>query len=60
MIRKMIRNLMRNWKTSLPGLIGLAMAISSVWLPPQTAQKVQKTAMAVLASGLFTAKDCDK
>lgn len=48
-----------NWKTTLLGVVGLALVLASIWLPKYS-QQLQATAAAVAASGLFVAKDHDK
>lgn len=48
---------MKNWKTTLAGLFTLAFAIAPIWAAPELAHKLQATAAACAACGLFAAKD---
>lgn len=53
---------MKNWKTSLAGLLTLALQVAAIWSPgiigsPKVQQTIQ---VAVIASGLIAAKDGKK
>lgn len=50
----------RNWKTSAPGLVGLLVGLSAIWLPPAWAAKVSASGIAIMGCGLLAAKDADK
>lgn len=56
----MTTNILRNWKTTLAGLIGIAVSLGSIWAPPEYQQRIVATGSAILASGLFLAKDSDQ
>ena len=53
-------NILRNWKTTLAGLIGIAVSLVSIWSPSEYQQRIVATGSAILASGLFLAKDSDQ
>ena len=51
-----MKHILKNWKSSLAGIVGLAVSLSSIWAPPEWQQKIQATGAAILASGLLAAK----
>lgn len=55
-----MNSVLRNWKTTLAGIIGVVVSVSSIWAPPEYQQKIAATGAAILASGLLMAKDSDK
>ncbi len=54
----MLKIMVRNWKTTLAGILTLVSGVAPIWAPPEIAQKVQQTGMVVaIAFGLMSAKD---
>jgi len=51
--------LLKNWKTSLLGALGIAGIITATWLP-QYADELAKVVGTLVSIGLITAKDGDK
>ena len=49
--------LLKNWKTTLAGLLTLAAALAPIWAPPQISAKIQASAAVFAASGLIASKD---
>jgi len=52
--------MLTNWKTSAIGVVGLLMALATVWAPPEYQAKIIATGVAITSSGLLAAKDADK
>lgn len=51
--------LLKNWKTSLVGIISIAAIIISTWLP-QYADELARVVGTLVSLGLIAAKDADK
>jgi len=49
-----------NWKTTAVGIVGLVVALATVWAPPQYQARIVATGVAITSSGLLAAKDNDK
>lgn len=52
--------MMVNWKTTVVGLVGVVVALATIWAPPQYQSRIVATGVAIASSGLFAAKDSDK
>jgi len=52
-----MKTILSSPRTSALGILALALALASIWAPPQYQQKIQATAAAIGASGLLVAKD---
>lgn len=50
--------LLKNWKTSLVGIISIAAIVISTWLP-QYADELAKVVGTLVSLGLIAAKDVD-
>jgi hypothetical protein len=55
-----MKNLLKNWKTTLAGLITLAASLAPIWAPGKVSSKIQSTATAFAAAGLIASKDQDQ
>jgi len=47
----------KNWRTTVAGVLTLAAAIAPIWAPKDLSAKIQATAAVFAASGLVAAKD---
>lgn len=54
-----MNNLLKNWKTSLAGIVAIAGVITSTWLP-QYSDEVAKIVGILAGLGLLAAKDGNK
>jgi len=52
--------MLQSWKTTLLGIVGLLVAVASVWAPPQYQSRIVATGVAITSSGLLAAKDSDR
>jgi hypothetical protein len=52
--------MLANWKTTLLGLVGVLVALATIWAPPQYQARIVATGVAITSSGLLAAKDNDK
>ena len=52
--------LLKNWKTTLAGVLTIIAALAPIWAPPVMAAKIQASAAVFAASGLLAAKDGTK
>lgn len=51
---------MKNWQTTLSGILTLVAAVAPIWAPPEYSAKIQATAAVFAAGGLIVAKDHNK
>ena len=58
-MKTFFRSLLKNWKTSVVGLVAIASAIISTWLP-QYADELNKVIGILTGLGLLAAKDANK
>jgi hypothetical protein len=58
-MKNFFRSLLKNWKTSVVGLVAIASAIISTWLP-QYADELNKVIGILTGLGLLAAKDANK
>lgn len=54
-----MNNMLKNWKTSLAGIVAIAGVITATWLP-QYADEVTKAIGILTGLGLLAAKDGNK
>ena len=54
-----LQNLLKNWKTTLAGIMTIAGVITSTWLP-QYADELSKATAVLMGLGLLAAKDGNK
>lgn len=54
-----MQNLLKNWKTTLAGLVAIAGVIAATWLP-EYADEVAKVTGVLVGLGLLAAKDGNK
>lgn len=52
-------NILKNWKTTLAGIVTIAGVITATWLP-QYADEVAKVVGILAGFGLVVSKDADK
>ena len=52
--------MLANWKTTLLGVVGVLVALATIWAPPQYQARIVATGVAITGSGLLAAKDSDK
>ena len=55
-----MEDFLKNWKTTLAGLLALAASLAPIWAPAGVASKIQATAGIFAASGLVVSKDHDQ
>lgn len=48
---------LKNWKTTLHGLIIAGLLLSKIWAPTEMQPKINDTIMALTATGFFVTKD---
>lgn len=58
-MKNFFRSLLKNWKTSVIGIVAIASAIISTWLP-QYADELNKVIGILTGLGLLAAKDSNK
>jgi|688.fasta_scaffold1180238_2 hypothetical protein len=58
-MKNFFRSLLKNWKTSVVGIVAIASAIISTWLP-QYADELNKVIGILTGLGLLAAKDANK
>ncbi len=58
-MQNFLRSLLKNWKTSVIGIVAIASAIISTWLP-QYADELNKVIGILTGLGLLAAKDANK
>jgi len=58
-MKNFLRSLLKNWKTSVVGIVAIASAIISTWLP-QYADELNKVIGILTGLGLLAAKDANK
>lgn len=58
-MKNFLRSLLKNWKTSVIGIVAIASAIISTWLP-QYADELNKVIGILTGLGLLAAKDANK
>lgn len=58
-MKNFLRSLLKNWKTSVIGIVAVASAIISTWLP-QYADELNKVIGILTGLGLLAAKDANK
>ena len=58
-MKNFLRSLLKNWKTSVIGIVAVASAIISTWLP-QYADELNKVIGILTGLGLLAAKDSNK
>lgn len=58
-MKNVLRYLLKNWKTSVIGIVAIASAIISTWLP-QYADELNKVIGILTGLGLLAAKDANK
>lgn len=54
-----MQNMLKNWKTTLAGLVAIAGVITATWLP-EYADEVAKVTGVLVGLGLLAAKDGNK
>ena len=55
-----MEDFLKNWKTTLAGLLALAASLAPIWAPASFSSKLQATAGVFAASGLMVSKDHDR
>lgn len=48
---------MRNWKTTVCGVLTLISGLAPIWAPPELAAKIQQSAVVFMGCGLLVGKD---
>ena len=54
-----MQNLLKNWKTTLAGVVAIAGVVAATWLP-EFQDEVAKVTGILVGLGLIVAKDSDK
>jgi hypothetical protein len=52
--------MLANWKTTVVGIVGVIVALATIWAPAQYQARIVATGVAITSSGLLAAKDNDK